>query len=52
LKKKEKEEVMMEVKEESVEEPLPLHFFPLKIFQELVSFIPSNSYTKFSPSPT
>jgi hypothetical protein len=51
LKKKEKE-VMMEVKEESEDDPLLLHFFPLKICQELVSFIPSNPRTKLSPSPT
>jgi hypothetical protein len=52
LKKKEKKEVMMEVKEESEDDPLPLHFYPLKIHQKMVSFIPSNSHTKLSPSPT
>jgi hypothetical protein len=52
LKKREKKEVMMEAKEESEEDPLPLQFFPLNIFQEPVSFIPSNPHTKLSPSPT
>jgi hypothetical protein len=52
LKKKDKKEVMMEVKEESEEDPLPLHFFPLIIHPKLVSFIPSNPHTKLSSSPT
>jgi hypothetical protein len=52
LKKKEKKEVMMEVKEEFEEDPLLIHFFPLNIHQELVSFVPSNPRTKLSSSPT
>jgi hypothetical protein len=52
LKKKEKKEVMMEVKEESEDGPLPLHFFPLKYHPKLVSFIPGNPRTKLSLSPT
>jgi hypothetical protein len=50
--KKEKKEVMMEVKEEYEEDPLPHHFFPLNIHPDLVFFIPSNPHTKLSPSPT
>ena len=42
----------MEVKEEFEEDPLLLRFFPLKVHQELVSFIPSNPHTKPSSSPT
>jgi hypothetical protein len=52
LKKKAKKEVNMEVKEEFEEDPILLHFFPLKIHQELVYFIPSNLHTKPSSSPT
>jgi hypothetical protein len=52
LKKKEKKEVMMEVKDESEDDPLLIQFFPLKIHPKLVSFIPSNPHTKLSPSPT
>jgi hypothetical protein len=52
LEKKEKKEVKMEVKEEFEEDTLLLHFFPLNIHQELVSFIPSNPHTKPSSSRT
>jgi hypothetical protein len=52
LKKKEKKEVVMEVKEEFEEDPLLLHFFPLKIHPDLVSFITSNPHTKPSSSLT
>jgi hypothetical protein len=51
LKRKEKKEVMMEVKEEFEEDPL-LQFFPLKIHQELVTSFPINHHTKLSSSPT
>jgi hypothetical protein len=41
-----------EVEVEFEEDPLLLHFFPLNIHQEMVSFIPSNPHTKPSSSPT
>jgi hypothetical protein len=46
----EEEGRMMEVKEEFEEDPLPLHFFPLKIHPDLVFFVPSNPRTKPSSS--
>jgi hypothetical protein len=52
LKRKEKKEVNMEVKEEFEEDPLLLRFFPLKIHPYLVSFIRSNLLTKPLSSPT
>jgi hypothetical protein len=44
----ENKEVKMEVKEEFEEDPLLIHFFPLKIHPDLDAYVPSNPHTKLS----